>query len=66
MKGCFVLADRNCDNCIYSTRSGGCYSWFCEFIPVKEAAHAWKVIKFLKDDIKNLKNLVSKLEDIDE
>ena len=65
MKGCFVLSDRDCNNCIYSTKIG-CSSWSCEFIPVKEAAHAWKVIKFFKDDIKNLKNLVSKLEDIDE
>jgi len=36
---------RNCDNCIFAQRSGGCVSWNCEPIPIREAAKAWKVIK---------------------
>ena len=32
----------NCDNCVFATRSGGCRSWDCEFIPIREAAAAWK------------------------
>jgi len=33
---------RNCDNCIFAQRSGGCVSWNCEPIPIREAAAAWK------------------------
>lgn len=34
--------ERNCDKCIFSTRSGGCVSWNCEFIDIREAEKAWK------------------------
>ena len=34
--------ERNCDNCVYATRSGGCASWECDYIPIREAAAAWK------------------------
>lgn len=31
-----------CDRCIFSTRSGGCVNWDCEFIDIREAERAWK------------------------
>lgn len=34
--------ERDCDKCIFSTRSGGCVSWNCEFIDIREAEKAWK------------------------
>lgn len=39
---------RNCDNCIFAQRSGGCVSWDCEPIPIREAERAWKEAKELK------------------
>lgn len=33
---------RNCDNCIFAQRSGGCVSWDCEPIPIREAEKAWR------------------------
>ena len=36
---------RNCDNCIFAQRSGGCVSWNCEPIPIREAEKAWKEAK---------------------
>ena len=32
----------NCDTCVWATRNGGCASWTCVYIPMKEAAEAWK------------------------
>lgn len=32
----------NCDTCVWATRNGGCASWGCDYIPMKEAAEAWK------------------------
>ena len=37
--------ERNCDNCIFAQRSGGCVSWDCEPIPIREAEKAWKEAK---------------------
>lgn len=34
--------DRDCDKCIWSTRSGGCSSWDCVFVDKHEAFEAWK------------------------
>ena len=39
----------NCDNCVFATRSGGCRSWECEFIPIREAAAAWKAAQEWKE-----------------
>lgn len=36
---------RNCNRCIWSTRSGGCASFGCDFIDQEEAAEAYKVDK---------------------
>lgn len=33
---------RDCDDCVWATRSGSCRSWECRFIPIKEAAAAWQ------------------------
>lgn len=38
--------ERNCDKCIFSTRSGGCVSWNCEFIDIREAEKAWKSLTY--------------------
>lgn len=32
----------NCDTCVWATRNGGCASWGCDYIPMQEAAEAWK------------------------
>lgn len=32
----------NCDTCVWATRNGGCASWGCDYIPMREAAEAWK------------------------
>lgn len=37
-----VKKDRDCDKCIWSTRSGGCSSWDCVFVDKHEAFEAWK------------------------
>ena len=41
---------RNCDNCIYATRSGGCVAWNCEPIPIREAEKAWKEAREREND----------------
>lgn len=46
------MSERNCDNCVFATRSGGCRSWECEFIPIREAAAAWKAAQERKSDEK--------------
>lgn len=35
----------NCDTCVWATRNGGCASWGCDYIPMQEAAEAWKEAK---------------------
>lgn len=32
----------DCNKCLWATRDGGCASWSCEFIPMREAAKVWK------------------------
>ena len=32
----------NCDTCVWATRNGGCASWGCDYIPMQDAAEAWK------------------------
>ena len=32
----------SCNECIWSTRDGGCSAWNCEYIPQGEAAEAWR------------------------
>ena len=39
------MMERNCDNCIFAQRSGGCVAWNCEPIPIREAEKAWKEAK---------------------
>lgn len=39
----------DCNKCLWATRDGGCASWNCEFIPMKEAAEAWKVEQTQKE-----------------
>lgn len=41
----------NCDTCVWATRSGGCASWTCVYIPMKEAAEAWKKERSEDDDL---------------
>ena len=36
------MTEMYCDKCIFSTRSGGCVNWDCEFIDIREAERAWK------------------------
>ena len=33
---------RDCDKCVWATRSGSCSSWNCDFINQAEAAEAWR------------------------
>lgn len=40
----------NCDTCVWATRNGGCASWGCDYIPMKEAAEAWKEKQEEKDE----------------
>ena len=44
------MNERDCDNCIYATRSGGCVSWNCEPIPIREAEKAWKEAREREND----------------
>lgn len=39
---CEMMSERNCDDCVWATRSGFCRSWECRYIPIKEAAAAWQ------------------------
>lgn len=41
---------RDCNKCLWATRDGGCASWNCEFIPMNEAAKAWKKEKEAEDE----------------
>lgn len=36
------MTDRNCNSCLWSTRSGDCRRWRCEFVDKQEAYEAWK------------------------
>lgn len=36
------MTERDCENCVWATRSGSCRSGECKYIPIKEAAAAWK------------------------
>lgn len=31
------MSDRDCNNCLYATRDGGCASWDCNYISIAEA-----------------------------
>lgn len=31
------MSDRDCNNCLYATRNGGCASWDCNFISIADA-----------------------------
>lgn len=41
-----------CDKCIWSTRSGGCSSWNCNFVDKHEAYEAWQE-KHEKEEVRN-------------
>ena len=34
--------ERDCNNCIWSSRDGNCSSWECEFVRNRDAYEAWK------------------------
>ena len=36
------MTDRDCDTCLWARRDGACASWDCDYIPMKEAAEAWR------------------------
>lgn len=40
---------RDCDTCVYARRNGDCAAWECEYIPMSEAAKAWKVEQTQKE-----------------
>lgn len=40
---------RDCDKCIWATRSGGCASWNCEYVDKHEAYEAWNRAMGAKD-----------------
>ena len=39
--------ERDCNNCIWSSRDGNCSSWECEFVDKREAYNAWKKARWI-------------------
>ena len=54
---------RNCDNCIFATRSGGCVAWECEPIPIREAEKAWKYAEEMRKAFEQLGKSVRRLSE---
>lgn len=49
----------NCDTCVWATRNGGCASWGCDYIPMKEAAEAWKERKVGKWKYETMRHIIT-------
>lgn len=39
------MTERDCNACLWARRDGDCASWDCDYIPMAEAAEAWKEAK---------------------
>ena len=55
---------RDCDNCIFAQRSGGCVAWECEPIPIKEAVRVWKKAEEMRKTFERLGKSVRTLSEI--
>ena len=60
------MTERDCNACLWARRDGDCASWDCDYIPMAEAAEAWKEAKaseMTEEETKALNDLYARALD---